>query len=69
MELGRKVGTGTEPTTKKLMEFQESERQRKKLEEINLKLRLQLEDLVIKLGLEQLAFVMLSSMYSNIIML
>lgn len=50
MELGRKLasGTGNESTAKKLIELQESERQRKKLEEINLKLRIQIDDQVPK---------------------
>jgi hypothetical protein len=52
MELGRKLasGTGNESTAKKLIELQESERQRKKLEEINLKLRIQIDDQVNKLA-------------------
>ena len=47
MELGRKLAPGNESTAKKLIELQESERQRKKLEEINLKLRIQIDDQVI----------------------
>ena len=48
MELSRKMGSaGSEPNVaKKMIEFQESERQRRKLEEINLKLRIQLDDQV-----------------------
>ena len=46
LELSRKLtaSTGSEPMAKKLMELQESEKQRKKLEEVNLKLRIQLDD-------------------------
>jgi len=46
LELSKKVGGSSgEPLAKKMMEFQESEKQRKRLEDQNLKLRLQLEEM------------------------
>lgn len=62
MELSRKVGGPSgEPMAKKMMEFQESEKQRKRLEDQNLKLKLQIEDLKPKTDRAEIAAELLQS--------